>query len=79
MVNVPPVAVCPPVVTVTDPLLGKLDGAGTVAVIDVALHALVVAVSPLKLTVPDVPRLAPAMITCVPGAALVMAVPLVVW
>ena len=78
IVKLGPVPVCPPVTTVTGPVLGKLPGVGSVAVIDPALQADVVAVIPLNRTVPLAPRLVPAMTTCVPGVALLMAAPPVV-
>ena len=45
------------------------------AVIAVAVQLETVALIPLKLTVPDVPRLAPAMTIWVPGTALLIVAP----
>src|SRR5262249_57878043 len=70
IVKLPPVAVCPPVVTLTGPVFGYVEAVGTVAVIAVAVQLEVAALIPLKLTAPELPRLAPLMTTWVPGTAL---------
>src|SRR6267142_144278 len=70
-----PLLAIPPTVTTTLPVVAPL---GTDAAMLVALQLVVVAVVPLKVTAPVVPKLAPVMVTAVPtgpviGFRLVMA------
>src|SRR5256885_9852058 len=70
-----PLLATPPTVTTTLPVVAPL---GTDATMLVALQLVVLAVVPLKVTVPVVPKLAPVMVTAVPtgpvvGFRLVMA------
>src|SRR5207253_7786972 len=70
-----PLLATPPTVTTTLPVVAPL---GTDATMLVALQLVVVAVVPLKVTAPVVPKLAPVMVTAVPtgpvvGFRLVMA------
>src|SRR5216110_826344 len=70
-----PLLAIPPTVTTTLPVVAPL---GTDATMLVALQLVVLAVVPLKVTVPVVPKLVPVMVTAVPtgpvvGFRLVMA------
>src|SRR5437660_5576223 len=70
-----PLLAVPPTVTTTLPVVAPL---GTDATMLVALQLVVLAVVPLKVTVPVVPKLVPVMVTAVPtgpvvGFRLVMA------
>src|SRR5438105_13692911 len=70
-----PLLATPPTVTTTLPVVAPL---GTDATMLVALQLVVLAVVPLKVTVPVVPKFAPVMVTAVPtgpevGFRLVMA------
>src|SRR5438105_11769903 len=58
-----PLLATPPTVTTTLPVVAPL---GTDATMLVALQLVVVAVVPLKVTAPVVPKLAPVMVTAVP-------------
>src|SRR5687767_14259652 len=62
-VKVTPLLTWPPTVTTTGPVVAPL---GTVAVMLVAVQFDVVACTPLKVTVPLVPKLPPAIVTLVP-------------
>src|SRR5438132_10014029 len=70
-----PLLAIPPTVTTTLPVVAPLGADATMLV---ALQLVVLAVVPLKVTVPVVPKLAPLMVTAVPtgpevGFRLVMA------
>src|SRR5207253_7765055 len=70
-----PLLATPPTVTTTLPVVATL---GTDATMLVALQLVVVAVVPLKVTVPVVPKFVPVMVTAIPtgpevGFRLVMA------
>src|SRR5438132_1513884 len=74
-VKLTPLLAIPPTVTTTLPVVAPL---GTDATMLVALQLVVLAVVPLKVTVPVVPKLVPVMVTAVPtgpvvGFSLVMA------
>src|SRR5438132_3587402 len=74
-VKLTPLLAIPPTVTTTLPVVAPL---GTDATMLVALQLVVLAVVPLKVTVPVVPKLVPVMVTAVPtgpvvGFRLVMA------
>ena len=73
-----PIAVWPPVTTRTGPVFGYGAAAGSVTVIVEAVQAEVVAAIPLNVTLPDEPRLEPAITMDVPDAPLVTLVPLMV-
>ena len=72
-----PVAVCPAVVILTGPVLGYAVAAGTGTVTAVEVQDVAVAEMPLKLTVPELPRFAPAITIEMPGATLLIAAPAV--
>src|ERR1043166_624104 len=67
IVNTTPLLATPLTLTRTGPVVA---GAGTVAVIDVALHDAMAAATPLKVTAPDAcaaPKFAPAIVTSWPA------------
>src|SRR5438105_942012 len=78
IVNVGPVALCPPTVMTTGPASGKLPGVGTVTVTAVAVQLEAAALLPLNVTTPRLPRFVPVTTTVAPGTALLMGVPPVV-
>src|ERR1043166_1174621 len=67
IVNTTPLLTMPLTLTRTGPVVA---GAGTVAVIDVALHDAIAAATPLKVTAPDAcaaPKFAPGIVTSGPA------------